>query len=146
MTTDTGTTISPVETLAAVEKRLKSIVTDEPASRPDGKNVEIVIDIDVKHLTATFHCQSKEHVGSHKTRHVTFVADADCTLHFANPVVFGIDHTILEKRIAKVLSVRDEIRNEETDCWVSITVPSTGAGIPIEPSQRSVIDPRLVVP
>lgn len=144
MTKDSTATLSPVETLAMIEKRLKSVIRGEIAPRPDGKNALIVIDIDVNALTATFHCQEYEKTGAQENRHITFQADGDCTLHFLNTAVFGIDHQMLQKGVPKPLFVAKGVGNAQTEYYATITVASTSEDKRVEP--RNVTDPKIVVP
>lgn len=138
-------TASPVDSLAVVEKRLATIIVGHPAERPDGKNMKIAIDINVAKLTATFHCVESESAGTHKSRHVTCVADADCVLHFNNPQVFGGDHVALSKGFPSELSISDEVHNKQTDYHASITVTNMNGGAAASPMQTRR-DPWIVVP
>jgi len=138
-------TVSPVDSLAVVEKRLVSIIVGQPAEKPDKKNIKVTIDVDVAKLTATFHCLDSESAGMHKNRHVTFVADADCVLHFNNSQVFGVDHVPLSKRVPVKLDVNDKVHNKQTDYYASITMTSMD-GSAAALSMASRRDPWIIVP
>lgn len=140
-----SSTMSPVDALTMVEKRLVSMIIGQPAEKPDKKNIKVTIDIDVTKLIATFHCVESESAGTHKNRHVTFVADADCVLHFTDSHVFGVDHVPLSKRVPVKLDVSDKVHNKQTDYYASITmttVDESAAALSIS-SRR---DPWIIVP
>jgi|SRR5215831_7196252 len=145
MTKAWNSTVSPVDSLAVVEKRLTTVILGQPAAKPDGKNITVAIDIDVAKLTATFHCIKSESAGAHKNRHVTFVADADCVLHFNNPEVFGLDHVALSKRVPSKLGISDKVHNKQTDYYASITMTSMN-GDAAALSMQARKDPWIVMP
>jgi len=124
--------------------KLEVIFTNQPAPRPDGKNLWIDVDVNLKKLTALFHCQPTEHVGSHSKRTVTYRADHDCVLRFSDRVVFDRDSVqlIANKEIA--LSVADGINNVQTnyEIW-SGTGNVMDVMIPLSAPRTN---PHIVVP
>jgi hypothetical protein len=124
---------------------LESGWTDIPAPRPDGQNLKIVIK--VGSTKATFNCQALEHVGNHKSRFVTFLADASCKLCFGNAAVFGTSSAPLSKNRPKNLNVSDQTNNVDTNYCVERTTRKTvkrGGIVKKPPSPMN--DPKIVVP
>ena len=119
MTTVDSTATLPVTT----------VITGEPAPRPDGENLLIKIDVG----TATFHCRTEERVGKHKNRHVTFQVDAPCKLHFTNFAVFQAndwplvkgknDLPVLDPTNAVETSYSLDVVGKAVDSPVKIVVP-----------------------
>lgn len=109
-----------VEGFAALDKskdrRLVTVITGEPAPRPDGKNLFIRIVINPE--TAMFQCQDEEHIGNHEGSFVTFQANAACALHFTNPDVFGTDKVELKKNLAT--SLHNKKRHLDTGFYVTV--------------------------
>jgi len=116
------------------EKRLITVITGEPAPRPDGKNLFVRIVIDPE--TATFHCQEEEHMGNHEGRFVTFQANATCTLHFTNPDVFDMNKVDLTKNQPKPLHNKKRLKE-------------TGYYVTVNKAQMEIMllgEPKIVVP
>ena len=144
-----------VETTVPVPtwKRLATTVTGKPAPKPDGKNLWIEIDIDLKKGTALFHCQDEEHAGSHQQRRVTFRADQDCLLTFNNQAVFDRKLAQMFAHKEVPLSIGDDLGHPpkivETDYIVyTMTLATENVGTTAETKKE--VDPKnppkIVVP
>jgi hypothetical protein len=134
-------TIAPPLPLTKLE-----VLTDDAAPRPDGKNLRIEIDIDLTKLTALFHCHDVESVGKHKARKVTFRANHDCLIRFSNPAVFNLESVQLTANRDKVLTVKDQTKNETTFYEVYV---GTGIGSATESLRQTPYvlgGPHIVVP
>ncbi len=127
-----------VETLAAKEKgkekRLVTVVTGEPAPRPDGKNLFIRVVIGPE--TATFHCQEEEHTGNHEGSFVTFQANSTCMLHFRNSDVFNTDKVELKKNQATPMHTKK--RHLDTGFYVTVSK--------VQMENMLLGEPKIVVP
>jgi len=134
-------TIAPPLTLTKLE-----IHTDGAAQRPDGKNLQIDIDIDLSTSKAQFHCQDEESVGTHKARKVTFRATHDSLLRFSNPVVFDRESAQLTANKDEVLTVRDQTKNATTfyDIYVGTGIGSATESLRQTPCVLG--GPHIVVP
>jgi hypothetical protein len=138
MTTETA--VMPVSTTFPGTPGYLTIITiGEAAPRPDGKNLLIKIEIDRD--TARFHCQDPEHVGTHKPRKVTFLADKKCTLEFGQKSVFGKNSVQLTANKPATLEVADGVNRVGTD--FRIPDPTT---IVAKLAVGAMNAPKIVVP
>jgi hypothetical protein len=123
-TTDSTATLPDVRTAPPVNgKDLATVVTGDPATRYDGKN--LLITIDVGPDIATFHCAEKEHAGTHKQRHVLFCANEHCWLIFSPKSVFTVAYLELAKGENVPAYVMDGTDQVSTSCSIRVVVPKT---------------------
>ncbi len=115
---------------------LNTVITGKPAPRDDRKNLIIMIYIGQD--DAIFNCQAEEAVGTHKNRHVTFQANANCRLNFRNSRVFGVSYVDLVAGTPQDLNVSDTAHGIET--VYSVTAGSA------TPMMQRLTDPRIFVP
>jgi len=113
---------------------VKTVVTGETPDRDPLGNLVIKIDVG----TGTFHCRAEEHAGKHKSRFVTFHADAPCMLYFSNFEVFQLKAKQLVKGENK-LRILDTTNGVETDYCLDEAGTTKVAPTVFSP-------PRIVVP
>jgi len=138
-TVDSTATMPSVNTSvsARTKKQLSTEVTGHPADTHDGEN--LLINIAIGPDKATFDCLAVEHVGEQKNRHVRFLANADCELHFTEFAVFGMP---LKKGIPTDLEVLDETKNVWTEFKIFVNRETIARMEQIVPKSP----PKIVVP
>ena len=129
-------------------KKLKSVVTGKPAPTSGGN---LWIEIRISGDTAEFECRDKEHAGKHKNRKVTFRSNQDCVLGFFNMAVFGVDAVRLKAGKKQELMIEDKADQIETEYAAYMPATKTGLSVPeaamtVMPNERSLNDPKIVVP
>ena len=102
------------------------------------------LEIDVRDEMAYVYCQEAEHVGKHKNRKVTFLANRACLLEFdGGDKVFGQTELKLEAGREETLLVRDNV-GQNGEVWTHCAVKPRG-GTRIPPTEHKS-PPRIVVP
>jgi hypothetical protein len=111
------------------------------------------LEIDVRDEMAYVYCQEAEHVGTHKNRKITFLANRACMLEFDyGDKVFGQTELKLEAGREETLFVKDNVEEKDKDkdnvkqkeVWTHCAVkPLDGTRVP--PMEHKS-PPRIVVP
>ena len=117
---------------------IQSRVTGRPAPKPQNLWIEVKVD---PNGDATFDTQMEERIGQGILRHVILRANADCTIVFTNPTLFGLttDNVHLQEGIPRVLVIGDHVgidHSVETHYYVR----------PPMRMDRDKGDPKIVVP
>ncbi len=139
-------------TTATPEKTLVEIVYDTEitgilAPRDNNKNMTMRIHVDHPNKKGIFSCTDPEHVGGHKNRKVTFIADDDCILHFANAAVFGTALVPLLQNQPEVLHVQDNTTDIWTTYWISVKRATAVEETEMMGQQQQPLSPpRIEVP
>jgi hypothetical protein len=98
------------------------------------------LNIEVGKAGATIHSGAEEHVGDHKHRRVTFLADRDCILKFDGDRIFETSEQKLKAGHEKTLFIKDDVKRGDVYCVVT----------PIDSTRRSPTThhspPKIVVP
>jgi len=145
-TVDSTATLPEVKIAPPADgKDLTTVVTNNPARKPDGKN--LLIEIDVLSDQAVFECQDTEHVGTHKDRRVFFCANDHCWLIFIGNSAFKEDFLELQKGEQEPAHVADQTDKAETRYKIRV---SAGHKAMAEKMARTVQVPKrppvIVVP
>jgi len=145
---DSTATLSELRTAPPVHgKDLTTVFTDNPAPRPDGKN--LLIKIEVGADQAQFDCLQQEHAGAHKQRHVLFEANKDCWLIFTNKSVFTEEYLELRKNEATPAWISDSTQGAQTDFIVRVQATKTakqGKVVKMKAAAVPQHGPVIVVP
>ena len=132
--------------VTATLTKLAVIIDNQPAPKPDGKNLWIDIDVNLSKLTALVHSQMREAVGTHKRRKVTFRADHDCVLVFSNKAVFDVESVQLIAYKEVTLQIKDATTKVETFYEIYIGATLMQGAEAMQKEMLSFSGPQIYVP